>query len=500
MSSQENHDTSPITNSASPSVTVDIKHGDHNVQVQSNNQQINLTLTNFNCSTVTDFSPLCDCLYDKILNDYYQLLNLVLPVPKTHHFGFDDDDDFEHEEKQSKYNPWTDKCNREDRSYNHRVVEKIYKDVSETDRNLNIRLCKLTNTLMSFPGCNKDDYLFWRLCVLYGRRLKCGKEKMQSRPFCIDEPCIDYRALCKISTILSAIQQEPDTNITYDTGLEMITLLFKTLCADTIPNIGNIMLLILIAVNGCNALNIDGVGCDPSSQIFSNSPPTGDPPVAAGSQNFPCGNCTNQPFTVYVTNQFVLDANVVSLLSRLKIMGFLMFLIFEYFCDFTITDCLCVNQIIPAVGEGTGSYIMCCQPQPLSCCATNPCDPATATPNLWPYQPAPCPPPPTCSPPCIAPTQPPCPIPPVCAVPTLGANQVMYGVNSLGNCLITLLKRLYCAFTQSVCNSPCPDILFEYLLKYSPEYNNNVKQSLCLRPLVLHCYEKRCEKREHDKN
>ena len=60
----------------------------------------------------------------------------------------------------------------------------------------------------------------------------------------------------------------------------------------------------------------------------------------------------------------------------------------------------------------------------------------------------------------------------------------MYGVNPLGDCLIGLLKKLYCEFTNSICDSPCPSALFEYLLKYSPEYNNSIKSALQLRPLV----------------
>jgi hypothetical protein len=431
-------------------------HDDHNLSDSKSAEnkysaplRIDLTLTQFNCASVTDFSPLCDCLYDKVFNDFYQLLNLVQPIPKS-----GDNSDQCDEKERGKYYGWTSQeteCFKEDRSYNDKTVSRLLKESEETDPNVPIRLCKLSNSLMSFPGCNKDDYLFWKLCILYGRRLKCRGEKMVCNPFCVPEPCVDYKALCKVSTILSAIQQAPDTNITYSTGFEMITLLFKTLCADVLPQIGNILLLINIAVTGCNAVDIDGSGCAPNGQIFSNTAPVEG--ITTGTQTLPCGTCTGQPFAVYVAQHFELNANVVTLLSKFKIMGFLLFLAFEYLCDFTIIDCLCIETIIK---QREGANYIACSFDPF------------ASPNLWPYTPA-------------------SPDPPICPPPTISFEQRMYAVNPLGDCLIKLLKRLYCAFTQSTCNSPCPTNLFEYLLKYSPEYNNDVKRLLCLKPYIKNC-------------
>jgi len=448
------------TDNKHTSVTTDNKHTEVKKSFKGPGP---LAVTQFDCSLVSDYSELCTCLEEKVVNDYYQLLNLVQRVPKSECCNTN------HHHNKKQYNcGWTkeeNECYKQDTSYNSDTVACLLEEASKANPNVPIRLCKLSNSLLSFLGCNSDDYLFWRLVILYGRKLKCNKDKMVCNPFCVPEPCVDYRALCKVSTILSAVQQDPDTNITYDTVLEMVTLLMKTVCSDLWPQINTIMLLIQIAVTGCKAQNIDGSNCAPNSQFFSNTAPTGDPVVANGPQNFPCGGCIGQPFSLYVAQEFKLaDVNTLNLFTKLKVFGFLMFLAFEYLCDFTMLNCLCIEQI--TLSQTTPGYVMCGT------------DPETDTPNLSQYTPAPCPPPPTCTPPCIPPVPAPCPDPPVCAVPELATGQFMYGVNPLGDCLITLLKRLYCTFTQSVCDSPCPSTLFEYLLKYSPEYSNDTQRLL----------------------
>lgn len=405
----------------------------------------------FDCGSVSDYTPLTECLNDKIVGDYHQLLDLVQKPPKT-------------------------LCCEEKRDEHHESIKKVYREVQEADPNVTLRLCKLSKSLLSFLGCNKDDYLLWKLCTLYGRVLECD-EKRTCTPFSIVEPDLDYRALSKVSFLLGAIQQDPDTNITFDSGAEVISLLFKTLCATSIPQIGNIMNLILIAVTGCKAQSVDGSGCAPNSQIFSSTAPVLG--VANGPQTFPCGNCVGQSFSVYVTptsfNFF--DPNVFFLLPKLKVFGFLMMLAFEYLCDFTVIDCLCIEQILASTNQQTPGFIMCGT------------DPAVDPVNLWQYAPAACPPPPSCSPPCIPPVAPPCPDPPVCQAPS-SQNNYIWGVNPLGDALIAMLKKLYCSFTQSICDNPCPDTLFEFLIKYSPQYNNSIQKTLCLKPILAECLKK----------
>jgi len=336
------------------------------------------------CSVV-DYTALSNCLYEKIICDFYNLLNLKLKRPCA-------------------------------------SICDLYEQVVCCDPNIKLRLCKLSTSLMSFSGCNKDDYLFWRLVTLYSRTVDCKKLKPVKNAFCIADPCIDWKTVSTISQILSSDQLLPDCKITGDTMREMAITLFKTYGSTAISKLPDLEQLLYIAAYGCK------MTCDPFVEtVFPDS----------------CASCSAMTFNVYTLPDLGSGVPFLPKIPRLSVFGFLIFLIIQYLCKPDYLSCLCVTDIVTTIVEGDPVYSLC----------------STA----------------------LTPVGSGCPVP---------ANVALFALSPLADAIVTLVKKLYCAFNESVCDCPCPDSLFTYLLNYSPEYNNMIKQLICLKPCIVKEIEK----------
>lgn len=345
-----------------------------------------------NCSSL-NYTTLGDCIFESVTCDYYQLLNLVLKTP------FDS-------------------------------LDKLYNHIAKSDPNIKLRLCKLGKSLMSFSKCNKDDYIAWRIFTLYGRTFDSKQLCPVKTPFCISQPDFNYKALSKLSTIISAIQTPPDTNVTASSLLEFVTLIFKTLCPTEVAKLPQILTVIQLAAFGCR------LPCAPFTQATI--------PVDPGCD---CVMTPASPMTVYQLNgEAKFDFSLLSIfgspaffsqLSKLKLYSLIFYIAYTYMCNIDALSCLCATQITVTTTPST-AYTLCG---------------TTLTPII-----ASC-------------------LPTDLTIP-------LYALSPLGDTLVSTVKKLYGTFSDSVCDCPCPDVLFKYLMKYSPEYNTQIKREYCIEPII----------------
>jgi hypothetical protein len=353
--------------------------------------------------------------FDKVSCDFYKLLNLILKKPK-------------------------DEC-----------YEKLFHATAKCDPNLKENLCKLAVTLTDFScvyqgepfdacvaenpvkslrfGCKNNEYIFYYLNILYGRFLDCH-EKPCKTPLCVIEQKLNYKALGAIATLLSANQQNPETNVTLSTMFEILYLFLRSMDPCTSLSTMNMLTIVLLAA----------IGCKTDASFYNNADPEIPPCPDYFVFNMPVDpSDVSTLLSGTISNFFTVD-----IISRFKVFLLIFMIVFKYLCDPSLVSISHILASTITIGDGyildaTGAIIIPFPPQEGY-------------------------------------------------VPTPVGTDVAINLSAL--CLIKLLRRLYCTFAECITSKPSPEKLFEFLVKYNRVFNNKVRECLGQdRGYVLLCKE-----------